>query len=192
MNFGVLLYHEVNELAAFGIYSVLALAQKITEKELNVFTLAKSRKSIITDGGLIVTPQYAFASSHSPDVLIIPGGAGVFKVAKDKQLVEYFTRLEPNLKLLITVSSGAILAGDLGFLYNKRLSAPLALHDAIESYEVLSVSGNRITKDDRYWSGSSPTGSIEIGLELLVEYYGTTIANQVAKKLGIASQQGLF
>ncbi len=192
MNFGVLLYHEVNELTAFGIYSVLALAQKITEKELNVFTLAKSRKSIITDGALIVTPQYAFASSHSPDVLIIPGGAGIFKVAKDKQIVEHLTRLEPNLKLLITVSSGAVLAGELGFLYNKNVSVPGALFDAIESYEVLSVSDNRITKDDRYWSGSSPTSSIEIGLELLLEYYGNTIANQVAKKLGIASQQSLF
>lgn len=192
MNFGVLLYHEVNELAAFGIYSVLALAQKITEQDLNVFSLAKSRKSIITDGALIVTPQYAFASSHSPDVLIIPGGAGVFKAAKDRRIGDYLLKLEPNLKLLITVSSAAILAGELGFLRDKNVAVASGLHDAIESYEVLSVRDNRLIKDDRLWSGSSPSSSIDLGLELVKEFYSHELASQVADKLGIALQQGLF
>ena len=192
MNFGVLLYHEVNELAAFGIYSIIAMAAKISEQELNLFTLAKSRKSIITDGALIVTPQYAFASSHSPDVLIIPGGAGVFKAAKNKQIADYLLRLEPNLKLLITVSSGAVLAAELGFLKDKHIAAPDGLSDYLESYELMSVSDKRLVKDDRLWSGSSPSSSLDLGLELILEFYGAELASKVAKSMGIPEQGALF
>ena len=192
MNFGVLLYHEVNELAAFGIYSIIAMAAKISEQELNLFTLAKSRKSIITDGALIVTPQYAFASSHSPDVLIIPGGAGVFKAAKNKQIADYLLRLEPNLKLLITVSSGAVLAAELGFLKDKHIAAPDGLSDYLESYELMSVSDKRLVKDAKLWSGSSPSSSLDLGLELILEFYGAELASKVAKSMGIPEQGALF
>ena len=192
MNFGVLLYHEVNELAAFSIYSIIAMAAKISEQELNLFTLAKSRKSIITDGALIVTPQYAFASSHSPDVLIIPGGAGVFKAAKNKQIADYLLRLEPNLKLLITVSSGAVLAAELGFLKDKHIAAPDGLSDYLESYELMSVSDKRLVKDAKLWSGSSPSSSLDLGLELILEFYGAELASKVAKSMGIPEQGALF
>ena len=192
MNFGVLLYHEVNELAAFGIYSIIAMAAKISEQELNLFTLAKSRKSIITDGALIVTPQYAFASSHSPDVLIIPGGAGVFKAAKNKQIADYLLRLEPNLKLLITVSSGAVLAAELGFLKDKHIAAPDGLSDYLESYELMSVSDKRLVKDAKLWSGSSPSSSLDLGLELILEFYGAELASKVARSVGIPEQGALF
>jgi len=168
------------------------MAAKLSEQEINVFTLAKSRKSIITDGSLIITPQYAFASSHSPDVLIVPGGAGVLKAGKDKQIAEYLTRLEPNLKLLLTVSSGAILAGELGFLQDKNLAAPKALHDSIEAFEVMSVSENRILKDGKLWSGSSPSSSLDLGIELVLEFFGHDLAIAVAKQLGIPEQRGLF
>ncbi|HHO55048.1 MAG TPA: hypothetical protein ENK21_01560, partial [Trueperaceae bacterium] len=141
---------------------------------------------------LIVTPQYAFASSHSPDVLIIPGGAGVFKAAKNKQIADYLRRLEPNLKLLITVSSGAVLAAELGFLKDKHIAAPDGLSDYLESYELMSVNDKRLVKDDRFWSGSSPSSSLDLGLELILEFYGAELASKVAKSMGIPEQGALF
>jgi putative intracellular protease/amidase len=75
MNIAVLLYNGVADLDALSLYGVLGAAQtSLDEEALNLYTVARSRMSVQTAGGLVVTPHWAFMSAPPPDVLVIPGG----------------------------------------------------------------------------------------------------------------------
>ena len=83
MNVGILIFHEVLEFEVANIISVFGIARSLlpqalegeTQPEsakLEVFTLAKTRASILGSSGLVMTPTYAFAGAPEPDVVFVP------------------------------------------------------------------------------------------------------------------------
>jgi len=196
MNIGVLLFHEVNELEVVGPYTVLNTAKAFLPdpETLELCTVAKSRNSVQTSADMTITPTWAFMSAPPVDVLIVPGGRGVETALRDRALTQYLGAQKETLDLVVSISSGALLLGSLGYLKDKVVTTHPDLYERIEDYEVLRVSEDRIVKNDSgvWCSGGSVTG-IEVGLELVKHLFSDELAAKVAKHLGIiATQPSLF
>ena len=195
MNIGVLLFHEVGELDVVGPYSVLSAARDLLEDEkaFDLFTVAKSRNSVPTAAAMTVTPTWAFASAPPVDVLIVPGGRGVEAAMKDRALTQYLMMRRENLELLASVSSGALLLGELGYLKDKTVTTHPSLFERIEDYEVRRVAQDRVVKDGDLWTSGGSTAGLDLGLELVRHFFSDALARRVAKHLDITvSQPGLF
>ena len=195
MNIGVLLFHEVGELDVVGPYSVLSAARDLLEddKAFDLFTVAKSRNSVQTAAAMTVTPTWAFASAPPVDVLIVPGGRGVEAGMKDRALTQYLMMRRENLELLASVSSGALLLGELGYLKDKTVTTHPSLFERIEDYEVRRVAQDRVVKDGDLWTSGGSTAGLDLGLELVRHFFSDDLARRVAKHLDITvSQPGLF
>lgn len=184
MNIALLLYHEVHELDVVGTYSALrAAANSLSEDQLNLFTTAKSRNSVQTSGGLTVTPQWAFMSAPEPDVLIVPGGAGVDAASRDRALTSYLKDKAARVRLLVSVSTGAFLLGELGFLRDLRATTWLPLRERLLDYDVGEVVDARVVKNERVWCAGGASAGLDVGLELLREFYGQEVAAHAAERL---------
>jgi cyclohexyl-isocyanide hydratase len=190
MNIAVLLFHEVHELDAVTIYSILHTAKNFLPDpdSFNLYTIAKGRNSVQTVGGFTITPNYAFASTPQPDILIVPGGAGIDRACKDKLVCAYLEDLRPSLKMLISISGGAFLLGKLGFLKGQRATTHPDNVAALEEFEVAGTSLERVVKNPSgIWCAGGSMAAAEVGLELIQDLLGKEMMQTVKKRLDIRS-----
>jgi transcriptional regulator GlxA family with amidase domain len=191
MNIAILLYHEVNEFEAVILFHILHTAKQLSQVEdLEVFTLAKARNSVQTSGGLTITPLYAFMSCPQPDVLIIPGGAGIEKAVRDKTITGYISDARSHLKILASVSSGVLLLGKLGYLRDQIVTSRHELLERLEDFEVLEVSKERIVKNDSgIWCAGEGMAAIDLAMDIVRHVITPEIAQKVEKHLGLSTTQ---
>jgi cyclohexyl-isocyanide hydratase len=190
MNIAVLLFHEVHELDAVTIYSILHTAKNFLDDpdSLNLYTIAKGRNSVQTVGGFTITPNYAFVSTPQPDILIVPGGAGIEKAYKDKPICAYLEDIRPSLKMLISISGGAFLLGKLGFLKGHQATTHPDNIEALEEFEVAGTSLDRVVKNPSgIWCAGGSMAAAEVGLELIQDLLGKQMMQRVKKRLDIRS-----
>ena len=110
----MLLYNGVADLDALGVYSVLGAAKTtLPEDTLELFTVARSRMSVTTAGGLVVTPHWAFMSAPPPDVLVIPGG-DVDTVKKDRAVMAYLGEHAPKVRICVSDRNGRVFTRGAG------------------------------------------------------------------------------
>jgi cyclohexyl-isocyanide hydratase len=184
MNIAVLLFHHAHELDAVGPYSALSAARHFVDEEaLNLYTVAKSRNSVETSGGLVITPDWAFASAPVPEVLIVPGGAGVETARRDRALLAYL-RGAAGVRILASVCTGAFLLGELGLLRDQRATTHAAHRERLLDYEVGEIVDARVVKNESgLWCAGGVTAGIDLGLELTLELFGTGVARKVAERI---------
>ncbi len=190
MNIAVLLFHEVHELDAVTIYSILHTAKNFLAEpdSFNLYTIAKGRNSVQTVGGFTITPNYAFASAPQPDIIIVPGGVGIDKACKDKLICAYLETIRPSLKMLVSISGGAFLLGKLGFLKAQRATTHPDNVAALEEFEVSETSLERVVKNESgIWCAGGSMAAAEVGLELIHDLLGKEMMQTVKKRLDIRS-----
>ena len=209
MNIACLLFHEVHELNVIGPYSVLIAAsrrlgdeplepgtadadvaaadvpaEEARQPKLNVFTVAKSRNSVETSGGLVITPHRTFASAPPPDIMIVPGGRGIEAAIRDKPLRGYLERLEPQLQLLASVSTGALLLGEMGLLRDMRATTWAGQLNRLKDYEPGEIVDARVVKNPNgVWCSGGVSAGIDLGLELVSDFFAPELARDIATEL---------
>lgn len=184
MNIAVLLYNEVSELDAFGPYSVLGAAKgALAEDALNLYTVARSRMSVLTSGGLVVTPHWAFMSAPVPDVLVVPGG-GVDTVKRDRAVMSYLGEHAPRVQLLLAVGSGAFLLGELGLVRDQRATAWAGALERLRDYEAGEILTEGVVKNEGgRWFVGGGASALAGGTELLRELFGEATVKAAAEQL---------
>lgn len=131
----MLIYPGVSEYELGVFTSVLSYARQ-TRTDIEICTLARTRGSIQTSGGLVLTPHYAFPSAPEFTVLMVPAGNQVQKQARDALTRQY---LQNHPTHYAVVGSGIIVLGEAGLLRNKQVSTSTELESLVWTYEPLDV-----------------------------------------------------
>ena len=184
MNVAVLLYNDAADLDALGVYSVLGAAKPFLDEDaLSLYTVARSRMSVVTGGGLIVTPHWAFMSAPPPDVLVVPGG-NLEAVTKDRAVMAYLREHVPRVRLCLAVGTGAFLLGELGLVRDQDATTWAGATDKLRDYEPGRVLDAPLVKNDngRWFAGGGAKG-VAAALELLRELFGKNAAESVKGRL---------
>lgn len=184
MNIALLLYNDAADLDALGVYSVLGAAKAFLEEDaLSLYTVARSRMSVVTGGGLIVTPHWAFMSAPPPDVLVVPGG-NLEAVMKDRAVMGYLKEHAPRVRLCLAVGTGAFLLGELGLVRDLGATTWAGAVDTLRDYEPGRVLDAPLVKNDngRWFAGGGAKGVVA-ALELLKELFGEDVAKGVTERL---------
>jgi transcriptional regulator GlxA family with amidase domain len=139
---------------------------------------------------MTITPLYAFASAPPLNVLIVPGGKGVDKALRDKAIANYLPLVIPKLKLVASISSGALLLGHYGLLRGKTVTTHPEVMSRLEDYEILRVSKDNVVYDDNVWTCSGSVSGIQLAFELCKGLFGDGITAKVADVLNVQTLQG--
>jgi transcriptional regulator GlxA family with amidase domain len=190
MRVGILVFHHVNELEVTLPLSLLACAGRLLppvgeeSPAVEVSTVARSRFSVQTEGGLTLTPTWAFASAPDFDALFVPGGSGVDRALRDAALKSYFDVRAPAIARQVSVGAGALLLGGAGLLRNRSTAAPVAYHDRLEAYEIVDVVAEGLVRNDGIWCAARPIDAVDAAVALLTESFGGDAADEVAVAWG--------
>ena len=194
LKIAVLLYNGVADLDALGVYSVLGAAKTtLPEDTLELFTVARSRMSVTTAGGLVVTPHWAFMSAPPPDVLVIPGG-DVDTVKKDRAVMAYLGEHAPKVRICVGIGTGAFLLGELGLVRDMDATTWAGALGRLRDYDVgeiidAPVVKNQLEQGSRWFAGGGEK-SLTVGLALLGALFGPDVADVVGERLELTAQIG--
>ncbi len=180
MNIAVLLYNDVSELEAFAFYSVLGAAKALLpEGELELYTVARSRMSVQTLSGLVVTPHWAFMSAPAPDILVIPGGQ-TQTVRRDRAVTAYLGAHAGRVSHLLALGNGAFVLGEVGLVRDMDAAALGEASDALRDLEVGELQDEALVKNDNgCWFAGRGLAAVGAGLELTRTLFGDEIADEV-------------
>ncbi len=184
MNIAVLLYNGTADLDALGVYGVLGAAKPLLDEDaLNLYTVARSRMSAQTAGGLIVTPHWAFMSAPVPDVLVVPGG-DVDAAKKDRAVMAYLGEHAARVQLCLGVGSGAFLLGELGLVRDMNATTWAGALERLRDYEAGEIEDAPLVKNaNGRWFAGGGEKALGAGVALLRELFGSELAESVSERL---------
>jgi transcriptional regulator GlxA family with amidase domain len=113
----VVLFDGAEELDYAGPWEVLAAwAQLHPDDGVDVFTVAATTEPIRSAKGLRVLADHTWETAPTPDVVLVPGGAGVYPLLEDAGLHERLRTLSANGALVTSVCTGALVLASAGLL----------------------------------------------------------------------------
>jgi cyclohexyl-isocyanide hydratase len=191
MRVGILVFHHVSELEVTLPLSLLACAGRQLSPTggeealaVDVATVARSRFSVQTEGGMTLTPTWAFASAPDFDVLFVPGGSGVERAQRDAAVRSFFEVRAPSIARPVSVGAGALILGQAGLLRNQRVAAPAPFHEQLEAFEIVDVAAEGLVRNDRVWCAARPADAIAAAIALLSERFGSDVTASVVAAWG--------
>lgn len=147
-------------------------------------TVSRSRASIVTAGGLVSTPHVLYAALPEPAALLIPGGPGAAKAARDPLLREFLAR---HAALPTGASgSGLLLLGDAGLLRGRVIGGPADLADTLWGHSPDDVRPGDVVADRLLTTTPGGLPALHAALAVAAHVWGEDAAREAAGRLGHA------
>lgn len=185
-NVAVVIYDGVEVLDFAGPAEVFAVAAGFgssgNDRAFNVFTVSRTKDPIVSQGFIDVIPDYSIDDSPAPDILILPGGSSR-RVTNDAAFMAWIRRVGGEAESLLTVCTGAFIAGHSGFLegteattwYNAvpRLAAQFPNAKVHE--------GRRFVDNGKVVTTAGVSAGIDGSLHLVARTLGRYVADRTAE-----------
>jgi cyclohexyl-isocyanide hydratase len=177
-NIGFVIFPDLTQLDFTGPLQVLSrLPQSATH------IVAKSAAPVPSDCGLGLVPTHTFANCPPLDLICIPGGSeGVAGIINDRETIEFVREQAGAAKYVTSVCTGAFVLGVAGLLKGRRATTHWAYTDLLPLVGATHEKA-RVVKDGNVITGGGVTAGIDLGLSVVAEIAGETVARKI--QLGI-------
>ena len=120
VNIGIFIFDGVEELDFVGPYEVLTswARQAEDERELSVFTIARTSEPVTCSHGLRVIADRTWDEAPPLDVLVFPGGR-VGRLTEDEPVLDWVRRTRDSGALMTSVCTGAHVYAAAGVLKDR-------------------------------------------------------------------------
>jgi transcriptional regulator GlxA family with amidase domain len=126
---GILLFDDAEVLDFCGPFEVFSVTGRLqatgknqggTDTAIEVYHLAQSMRPVKALGNFVVLPHYTLQDHPALDVLVIPGGWGVWTAAREDDMVAWVRRLAEHVTNMSSVCTGAFVLGQAGLLEGRK------------------------------------------------------------------------
>ncbi|QRK12386.1 DJ-1/PfpI family protein [Archangium violaceum] len=185
-NVAIVLYEGVELLDFAGPGEVFAAAAHQSMQgdahAFRVYTVAKSRAPLTSQGFVKVTPDFTPEDAPVPDVLVIPGGdTGV--VLEDAAYSKWLAKTAAGAEVALTVCTGALVLGKAGMLDGLDVTT---FNNAIDSLQRMAPKarvhrGRRFIDNGRIVTTAGVSAGIDGSLHVVARLLGLRVAEQTAR-----------
>ena len=190
-NVAIMLYNGVEVLDFAGPAEVFAAAAyngaNGRDRAFNVYTVSKTKAPIVSQGFIDVTPDYSIEDAPKPDVLVLPGG-GAEAVISDPEWMAWIKNAAENGDHVLTVCTGAFIAGKLGMLDGLDVTTWYNAVPALASeYPKARVQpGRRFIDNGKIITTAGVSAGIDGALHLVAKLNGRYVADRTAEYMEYA------
>ncbi|MCB1237886.1 MAG: DJ-1/PfpI family protein [Verrucomicrobiae bacterium] len=185
LNLAILIFDDVEVLDFCGPFEVFSVANRDTEPaEFRIYTVANA-ETVVARGGLVVRRHHSLEHCPAPDVLLIPGGAGVRPLLHDPVVTAWIARQATVAQITTSVCTGALLLGKLGLLDGLEATTHhRCIHELEEIAPRAKVSqGRRYIDTGKVITSAGISAGIEMSLHLVGRLLGAAVADEVAARM---------
>ncbi|MGV1006397.1 MAG: DJ-1/PfpI family protein [Candidatus Nanopelagicales bacterium] len=135
---------------------------------------------IAADSGvLLVGATHSFAETHSPDIILVPGGMSTFEHARDQVLLEWVRRTHERTSWTTSVCSGSLILAAAGLLDGKRATSHWMVVPMLRAFGVQPVGDERIVQEGRIVTAAGVSAGIDLGFWLAGQIGGEARAKAI-------------
>lgn len=194
-----LIYPDVMSLDVTGPLQVFASANVERQRQglspcYHICLLAEAAGPVSTSAGIRLIADQAWRDSDAAqiDTLLIPGGLGEAVQCRNPPLLAWLRSVEPQLRRLGSVCSGALILAAAGLLDGRRATTHWAdaetLRQGYPQVEVLADCLHTYDPQDRggaahLFTSAGVTAGIDLALALVEADLGRAMALAVARRL---------
>ncbi len=188
----ILTYPGGQTLDVTGPYEVFATANRVLGARAHgaapAYTLeilAMKAGPVPMQSGLRLIADRGYGSLRGAlDTLIVAGG-DARRAAADRRLLGWLTRVQPRVRRLASVCTGAFILAAAGILDGRRATTHWAWTDLLaRQHPLVSVDADALfVRDGGVYTSAGVTAGMDLALALVEEDLGRTVALHVARQL---------
>jgi transcriptional regulator GlxA family with amidase domain len=185
-NVAIVLYQGVEVLDFAGPAEVFAAAARQGDDRgtpaFNVYTVATTRDSIVSQGFIDVIPDYALADAPPPDLIIIPGGSSN-AMLDDTAFMDWLASSQARAQVTLTVCTGAMAPAALGLFDGLTVTTHYGSIDQLQRLapEARVERGVRFVDNGHLITTAGVSAGIDGSLHLVARLLGRHVADQTAQ-----------
>lgn len=179
MNFGILVFNQVEELDFVGPWEMLTMWGKIADGPEKCLIVSQSREPITCAKSLSINPHVSFADCPKLDYLLVPGGQGTRREVYNATLVEFVARQAKNCKAVLSVCTGSFILHAAGLLTGKTATTHWGSLERLRSLGDVQVVEQRFVRDGDIWSSAGVSAGIDLMLAFIASVAGEPVAGKV-------------
>ena len=148
-----------------------------------VLLVAEQAGPVTASGGMKVIPDHTFASCPRLDILVVPGGLGVYAELNNPAMLDWLRLRAAEVETLASVCTGAMLLGALGLLDGRHATTHWRLLDRMrESFPAVTVAYDQhVVEDGRIFTSAGISAGIDMALRIVARHGGDAIAQAAAR-----------
>jgi len=179
MNFGFLLFNDLEELDLVGPWEIISVWSKHFSGPTNCLMIAEKDDPVKCFNGMVITPHISFANAPKLDYLLVPGGMGTRKEVENKSLIDFVANQAKNCKVVLSVCTGSFILFSAGLLKSKKATTHFTMLDKLRNLKDVEVVEKRFVKEGKVWTSAGVSAGIDMALELIAEEAGGETAGKV-------------
>jgi transcriptional regulator GlxA family with amidase domain len=179
MNFGFLLFTDLEELDLLGPWETIGMWSKYYSGPENIFTVSQNGGTIRCAKGLNIVSDYNFANCPPLDYLLIPGGQGTRKEETNLELIGFIQKQAKKCQQILSVCTGSFLLQAAGLLEGKNATTHWRSLERLCQKPGIHVIEERFIHDGTIWTSAGVSAGIDMILAFVCSQAGEEIAGQV-------------
>jgi putative intracellular protease/amidase len=181
-NVAILIFKDVQIIDYTGPYEVFVNASSNNYDRFNIYTVSETADPLTTIGGMTVTPKYSFGNYPPPNIIVIPGGWGVYAQRKNPKVIEWIQQNARRAEVVLSVCNGAFLLSKAGLLDGLAATTTSGAVDELKK-EVPSlkpVYDQRFVDTGKIVTSAGLTAGIDAALQVVEKTIGKGWAQKIA------------
>jgi transcriptional regulator GlxA family with amidase domain len=179
MNFGFLLFPDVEELDFIGPWEIIGMWSKYFNGPERRLLISQGGGAIQCAKGLIIPTHCSFTECPPLDYLLIPGGQGTRKEVDNHALLDFVRRQALVCQQVLSVCTGAFILQAAGLLTNKHATTHWGSLDRLRQFSNVTVVEERFVHDGNIWTAAGVSAGIDLALALIADVAGDETAGKV-------------
>ena len=188
---GILVFPDVEVLdfcGPFEVFSVTRVNEAARREEpspFEVLLVAEHSGTVVTTGGMKVTPDHTLESCPSLDILVVPGGWGTRAEINNAPLVAWIGERARQVETLTSVCTGSMLLGQAGLLDGRHATTHWrALQWMRDSFPAVTVEEKlHVVEDGHVLTSAGISAGIDMALRVVARYHGEAVARNTARSM---------
>jgi transcriptional regulator GlxA family with amidase domain len=184
MNFGVLLFNQVEELDFAGPWEMLTMWRKVAGGPANCLLVAETAGPVICAKGMSVNPHVTFADCPKLDYLLVPGGEGTRREVDNAALIAFVSSQAEQCRAVLSVCTGSFILHAAGLLSGKKATTHWGSLERLRALGDVTVVEERYVQDGRIWSSAG----VSAGTDLMLAFIASAAGEEAAGKVQFTSE----
>jgi transcriptional regulator GlxA family with amidase domain len=184
MKAALIVFDRMTYLDFVGFYDPLTRLKSLNLLPDFEWRICSNRKQVADDRrvpGMAMLAESVLEPLDGYDLVFVPGGMGTRTLQHDREFIDWL-KTGAQVKLKVSVCTGALLLGAAGFLRGRRATThPSALKE-LEPY-CEKVVTDRIVDEGDVVTGSGVSTSIDLGLHMVERIAGPEARDRAARQM---------
>jgi transcriptional regulator GlxA family with amidase domain len=171
-------FDDVEELDFVGPWEVFQAAEQ-QGGAFSTLLLAEQERPVRCAKRLRVLPEATLAAAPPLDVILVPGGQGTRREAKNPAMLRWIADAAARCKWVTSVCTGALLLHEAGVSRGKRVTTHFSFVEQLRQRGADVVAGQRYVRDGNLVSAAGVSAGIDMALWLVGQIADPAFARKV-------------